>query len=44
MSVPVRLTGETMTDFEMHYEVTPAYAETPTMIALLRVWDTRQER
>ncbi len=30
--------------YELHYEVTPAYADIPTMIALLRVWDTRQER
>lgn len=30
--------------YELHYEVIPAYADTPTLIALLRVWDTRQDR
>ncbi|SAK99259.1 Plasmid stabilization system protein [Caballeronia temeraria] len=30
--------------YELHYEVLPAYAEEPTAIAILRVWDTRQDR
>jgi plasmid stabilization system protein ParE len=30
--------------FELHYEVLPAYAEEPAAIAILRVWDTRQDR
>lgn len=29
---------------ELHYEVLPPYAEEPTTIAVLRVWDTRQDR
>jgi len=29
---------------ELHYEVLPAYAEEPSTIAILRVWDTRQDR
>jgi len=30
--------------YELHYEVLPPYAEEPTTIAVLRVWDTRQDR
>ncbi|HDR8994457.1 TPA: type II toxin-antitoxin system RelE/ParE family toxin [Burkholderia vietnamiensis] len=30
--------------YELHYEVLPAYADEPTTIAILRVWDTRQDR
>jgi plasmid stabilization system protein ParE len=30
--------------YELHYEVLPAYAEEPAAIAILRVWDTRQDR
>lgn len=30
--------------YELYYEVLPAYAEEPTAIAILRVWDTRQDR
>jgi hypothetical protein len=30
--------------YELHYEVVPAYADVPTLIALLRVWDARQDR
>lgn len=30
--------------YELHYEVIPAYSEEPTAIAVLRVWDTRQDR
>jgi plasmid stabilization system protein ParE len=28
----------------LHYEVLPAYADEPSAIAILRVWDTRQDR
>jgi plasmid stabilization system protein ParE len=30
--------------YELHYEVLPPYAEEPTTIAILPVWDTRQDR
>jgi plasmid stabilization system protein ParE len=30
--------------YELHYEVIPAYADLPTLIAMLRVWSTRQDR
>jgi plasmid stabilization system protein ParE len=30
--------------YELHYEVLPAYADEPIAIAILRVWDTRQDR
>ena len=30
--------------YELHYEVLPSYAEEPATIAVLRVWDTRQDR
>lgn len=30
--------------YELHYEIIPAYEPTPTSIAILRVWDTRQDR
>ncbi len=31
-------------DYEIHYEIVPAYEPIPTGIAILRVWDTRQDR
>ncbi|MDR5784589.1 type II toxin-antitoxin system RelE/ParE family toxin [Caballeronia sp. LZ065] len=31
-------------DYEIHYEIMPAYEPVPTSIVILRVWDTRQER
>jgi plasmid stabilization system protein ParE len=30
--------------YELHYEVLPPYVEEPTAIAILRIWDTRQDR
>jgi plasmid stabilization system protein ParE len=30
--------------YELHYEVLPAYSDNPTSIAILRAWDTRQDR
>ncbi|WP_297350979.1 type II toxin-antitoxin system RelE/ParE family toxin [Paraburkholderia sp.] len=30
--------------YELHYEVLPPHAEELTTIAVLRVWDTRQDR
>ena len=30
--------------YDLHYEVLPAYADEPTTIAILRLWDTRQDR
>ncbi|BBQ03767.1 hypothetical protein BSFA1_88950 (plasmid) [Burkholderia sp. SFA1] len=30
--------------YEIHYEILPAYAEEITAVAILRVWDTRQDR
>jgi plasmid stabilization system protein ParE len=30
--------------YELHYEVLPSYAEEPSTIAVLRIWDTRQDR
>jgi plasmid stabilization system protein ParE len=30
--------------YELHYEVVPPYAEEPAAVAVLRVWDTRQDR
>ena len=30
--------------YELHYEVLPPYSEDPTTIAILRAWDTRQDR
>ena len=29
---------------EIHLEIIEAYAAKPTMIAILRVWDTQQDR
>ncbi|PRE81307.1 type II toxin-antitoxin system RelE/ParE family toxin [Burkholderia gladioli] len=37
-------TGALAGRYEWHYEVLPAFADEPTTIALLRVWDTRQDR
>lgn len=37
-------TGALAGRYEWHYEVLPAYADEPTTIALLRVWDTRMDR
>ncbi|WP_010098612.1 type II toxin-antitoxin system RelE/ParE family toxin [Burkholderia ubonensis] len=31
-------------DYEIHYELIPAYEPIPTSVAILRVWDTRQDR
>jgi plasmid stabilization system protein ParE len=31
-------------DYEIHYEVIPAYEPTPSSVVILRVWDTRQDR
>lgn len=31
-------------DYEMHYEIVPAYEPDPTGIVVLRIWDTRQDR
>jgi plasmid stabilization system protein ParE len=31
-------------DYEIHYEIIPAYEPSPASIAILRVWDTRQDR
>ncbi|WP_257765184.1 type II toxin-antitoxin system RelE/ParE family toxin [Burkholderia glumae] len=30
--------------YELHYEVLPPFADEPTTIAILRVWDTRMDR
>lgn len=30
--------------YELHYEVLPPYSEDPTVIAILRAWDARQDR
>lgn len=31
-------------DYEIRYELIPAYEPTPTSVVILRVWDTRQDR
>lgn len=31
-------------EYEIHYEIIPPYEPNPTSIAILRVWDTRQDR
>jgi plasmid stabilization system protein ParE len=31
-------------EYEIHLEIIEAYAAKPTMIAILRVWDTQQDR
>jgi len=31
-------------DYEIHYEIIPAYEPIPTSVVILGVWDTRQDR